>query len=428
MSLKLKEIDLNFLVFLLLVTQGNIQLKLVGIIIIMLMRPMPILKISGLSKFYIMIVLFHILYGLYNLFAVGFSYLINFLMVFIFWTISFIIIAQVNYFIRTKSLDIIKKTMYIYFVICVVFIFLQYVILSIEYKNINPYSVSAAAGDFMMSIFGNSSVSMIIMSFFLLFYMFTKKWTNAVIALTGLLMATYMSGTVLFLSSFLVCVLLFSKIKMRFKIYFVTLSLLGVVVFALVSPSNVKYAMGYINRTLDNGKHVPYKFHSFGETLDYNLSSTKNFLLGAGGGNFSSRVAFICSGEYVTWFPQKFVYASPEFEENHLGIWNHDFKNKWDDRNNTANQPFSFYNQLLGEYGFVGLFLFLTLYIGFIFKKWKILTYSKFMLFALLGYFLLDYWFEYFSVIIIFELFLMLDVKIHSNKELNDMAEKHELS
>lgn len=337
-------------------------------------------------------------------------------MVLVFWIISLIIIVQINYFITSKHINVIKNTINIYFVVCIVFILFQYIFLSIEYSNINPYSVSAAAGDFMMAIFANSSVSMIIMSFFLVFYIFTKQWIYAIVALAALLMATYMSGTVLFLASVLICVFLFSKIKMRFKLYFVTLTLLSFMVFAVVSPSNVDYAMGYITRTLDKGEKTPYKLHSFAETIDYNLSSFKNFVFGAGGGNFSSRVAFITSGDYVNWYPEKMNYVSPDFKKYHLGIWNHDFNNKWDDRNNTANQPFSFYNQIIGEYGMIGIILFLTLYLGYMFRKWKILSYSKFMLFALLGYFLLDYWYEYFSVIVIFEILLILDAKVHTNK------------
>jgi ABC-type multidrug transport system fused ATPase/permease subunit len=279
--------------------------------------------------------------------------------------------------------------------------------------SINPYGISPAAGDKMKSIYSNSSANMIIMSFFLLSYIFRGQWFFAIASLICLLLCTYMSGLVIFLVGILFSVLFFSEIKRKFKTYFVALLILSLFVFSSVSPSNVNYAEGYINRIIENDDKVPFKINSFRQTIDYYFSSFKSFFIGAGGGNFSSRVAFIGSGDYVNWFPERLSYASDEFNKNHLSIWNHDFNNKWDDKNNTANQPFSFYNQIMGEYGLVGIFIFLFFYLGYIMKNWNILTYSKFATICLLGYFLLDYWFEYFSVMIIFELLLMLDIKLN---------------
>ena len=66
--MKLKQVDPIFFIFLLLVTQGDILLKLAGILFILLARPTAILKIYGLSKFYILVILLHLCYGLINLF------------------------------------------------------------------------------------------------------------------------------------------------------------------------------------------------------------------------------------------------------------------------------------------------------------------------------------------------------------------------
>ena len=417
--MKLKQIDFVFFIFLLLITQGNIQLKLIGVLFVLILRPKAIIKISGLSRFYILIILFHLCYGFINLFVCGLGYLINFTMVFVFWAISYIVISQINYFLREKQVETINRTINIFFIICVLIVFYQYVALSLNYMSLNPYGISPAAGDKMKSIYSNSSVNMIVMSFFLLSYAFRGKWFYAIASLVCLLMSTYMSGTVIFLGSVLFSIFFFSKIKTKYKVYFLAVSIFGSVVFSSVSPSNINYAMGYINRIIENGDRVPYKIKSFWQTIDYNTSSVKSFFIGSGGGNFSSRVAFIASGDYVNWFPESLSYVSDEFSEHHLGIWNYDFKNKWDDRNNTANQPFSFYNQIIGEYGLIGIILFVVFYLGYITKNWNKITYSKFLLICLSGYFILDYWFEYFSVIIIFELLLMLDFKLNSKLEIS---------
>ncbi|EGV43075.1 hypothetical protein BZARG_1638 [Bizionia argentinensis JUB59] len=422
--IKLKQIDFIFIVFLLLVTQGNIQLKLVGILFILLLRPNAILKINGLAKFYILIILLHVCSGIINFIINGVGYFINFMMVFVFWTISFIIISQINYFLKLKTIEVINATINLFFIISVLFVLYQYLSLSFDYWAINPYSISPAAGDNMKSIYSNSSVNMIVMSFFLLSYAFRTKWVFALFSLICLLMCTYMSGTVIFLVGILFSVLFFSKIKRKYKVYLVGASLISIVIFSSVSPSNVNYAMGYINRIMENEDRVPYKIKSFWQTIDYNSSSVKSLFIGAGGGNFSSRVAFMGSGDYVDWFPKTLSYSSDEFIKNHLGIWNHDFNNKWDDKNNTANQPFSFYNQIMGEYGLVGVLIFLLFYLGYVAKNWNILTYSKFAMACLLGYFLLDYWFEYFSVMVIFELLLMLDIKLNSKEEKENMNAK----
>ncbi|SHI30656.1 hypothetical protein SAMN04487911_10148 [Arenibacter nanhaiticus] len=420
LNIKLKDVDFIFILFLLLVTQSNIQLKLVGIFLILILRINAIQKINFFGIFYLVLLLFHLSFGLITLLSTGIDYLASYILVFLFWSLSLIIYTQLAYFVKNNSLKKISLTLNVFFLICVFVIVLQYIFTAINLQSINPYSVSPAAGDKMMSIFSNSSVSMIIMSFFFLKYLFENKWFLGSISFICLIMATYMSGTVLFLGSIFLGIFFFSKIDIKYKLYFIIITFLFIATFSFISPANIDYAMGYINRIWNNGNDTPFKIKSFFQTFEYWTSSIRSFVFGAGGGNFSSRVAFITSGDYVGWFPDILSYISEEFKQYHLGIWTHDFNNPWDNRNNTANQPFSFYNQIIGEYGLIGVLIFICFYLGFILKKWPILTYSKFLLLALTGYFLLDYWFEYFSVIIIFELFLLIDIKHNTKNSYNE--------
>lgn len=413
-----KNTDFFFLTFLLLVTQGSIQLKIIGVLIFLVIRPTAVLKVTGLGKFYVFILIFHLAYGIINLALKGIQYLPTYLLVTLLWFMAFIIIAQIYDFFKKSSVLKIESTINIYFLICVGIVVFQVIGSMIHYGAFNPYGASPAAGDRMSSIFSNSSVSMIVMSFFFLKYIFSRKWIYSIMALGCLLMATYMSGTAIFLLAALFSMFFFSKAKVMYKLYFILVALVFSTLFVVTSPENIKYASGYINRIVEFEKSdLPFKIKSFWQTIEYWFSSAKHFIFGAGGGNFSSRAAFIISGDYVDWYPKSLVYVSEEFREYHLNIWTHDYNNPWDNRNNTANQPFSFYNKIFGEYGLLGIMAFGFYYLKYIFKKWNFLTYSRFMIVALAGYFVLDYWFEYFSVIVLFETLFLCDIRLSNIKD-----------
>ncbi|WP_053976509.1 hypothetical protein [Mangrovimonas xylaniphaga] len=411
------QIDFPFLIFLILAVQGNLQLKLLGLIFILLYRTKAFLTVHYLNLFYFTIILYHILYGSFNLFFETFSYLPSYLMVLFFWVFSFCALAQISFFFKINDPIKIEKTINLFFYFNIFFVVIQYILIVFEFKSINPYSVSNSAGDFIKSIYSNSSVNLIVMSFFCLMYFMKKEWKKALAATIVLIMTTYMSGLVIFLGLLLVSIYFFSKIQLKYKFLILLFGIGFLFIFKEISPTNVTYASRYITRIIKNDENTPYKIKSFWQTFDYWTSSVDSFIFGAGGGNFSSRTAFITSGDYVSWYPNSISYVSPEFGDHHFGIWKHDFRNPWDNINNTANQPFSFYNKIIGEYGLVGICLFLVFYINFFVRNGKYLTYSKFMLIVLLGYFLLDYWYEYFSIIIIFELLVFNDYYLNKGSK-----------
>jgi len=98
-----------------------------------------------------------------------------------------------------------------------------------------------------------------------------------------------------------------------------------------------------------------------------------------------------------------------------LRLWN-----KWllsiDYKDGTHNQPFSFYNQILGEFGLMGVFLFF-IYLFYIIRNWHKLTYGRILALSTLGFFILDYWFDYFSVILFLELFINLNIKENTREQ-----------
>ena len=409
---KIKIANISFLLGLLFVIQGNMPLKILGLVFLIAHRPSIIKNHRGFASFYVLILLYHAITGTITLFEEGYLYLVPFLMVAFFWAISYLTTNYLNAFVFDLSSDKVKNTVDVLFLLCVAVIAFQYLHTAWQLGALNPYGATQAAGDRMKSVFSNSSESMLIMSFFFLRYIMRGNIVYSAIALLSAFLAAYMSGTALFFAGVSLGLLFFSNFKLKFKLYFVGLTVLILAIFIFTSPGNYNYASGYIQRIIAfKVEDLPYKIISFIQTLQYWTESIWHFIFGAGGGNFSSRVAFIASGDYVSWYPESLVHISREFNEYHFGIWTYDFKNPWDNRDNTANQPFSFYNKILGEYGLIGLSLYSIIYLRLIFQNWRILTYSKFLLIVLLGYFILDYWYEYFSVIVIFELLVLMDIK-----------------
>jgi hypothetical protein len=403
----------------LLITQGSLPLKVVGIFYILIIRVSALKYLHSFNFFYFFIIIYHLIYGAFCILFETFRYLPTYFMSLVFWVVSFISLSQIAYFFKKNTNIKVIKTIDFFFVVNIIIVSFQFIDIIFSYRSLNPYGVSTSAGDFIKSIYSNSSVNSIIMGFFAIMYFLRKKWVKGAFAIIILLMTTYMSGLVIFAVSVIISLFLFLRVKLKYKALVIISGIALLFVFKKVSPNNITYVSRYINRIIENDENVPFKIKSFRETIEYSTSSFKNFAFGAGAGNFSSRSAFISSGDYVNWYPNSLIYSHKDFQDNHLAIWNYDFRNPWDNNNNTANQPFSVYNQIIGEYGFVGILIFLFFYIGFIVRKWKKLTFSKFLIISLMFYFVLDYWFEYFSVIIIFELLLLLDIKLNSKPEIS---------
>jgi len=75
-----------------------------------------------------------------------------------------------------------------------------------------------------------------------------------------------------------------------------------------------------------------------------------------------------------------------------------------------TNSPFSVYDQLLAEYGLLGLIALFVCYLWFFAKDYKYLTYGAPLLLLVSALFFIDYWFEQLSVMVMFELLLFLNI------------------
>jgi len=134
-------------------------------------------------------------------------------------------------------------------------------------------------------------------------------------------------------------------------------------------------------------------------------------IVGDGIGNFSSKLAFKATGlGFEGGYPAKYIYISRDFLSNHLDIYLNFFSRK-SGLHSLTNSPFSVYDQLIAEYGLLGIAAFSIFYLWFFAKHFKKLTYGVPVLIMMMAFFFIDYWFEQLSVIVFFELLLLLNIK-----------------
>ena len=161
---------------------------------------------------------------------------------------------------------------------------------------------------------------------------------------------------------------------------------------------------------------LPGKIIAYKQTFDFFKQRPLKIISGTGTGNFSSKLAFKTTGLNIAGgYPKKFIYINEFFLENHLDLYLNYFT-KPDGFHSIANNPNSVYDQLLSEYGLLGLCVFFIFYLGFFLKNFKKLTYGIPLILFLSGIFFVDYWFEQLSIVVFFELLLFLNMKEEAEK------------
>ncbi len=174
------------------------------------------------------------------------------------------------------------------------------------------------------------------------------------------------------------------------------------------------------------GNHLPGKVIAFMQTLRYLQLHPLKIIAGVGMGNFSSKLAFRATGlGFSGNYPSNHTYINNDFLANHLDIYLNFFSRRAESHSLT-NSPSSVYDQLLVEYGLLGLLALLGWYLWFFAKHYKKLTYGMPLLILLGGVFFIDYWFEQLSVLVLFELLLFLDIKQTANNNKLSVNYEHQ--
>lgn len=393
-----------------------IFLVLFGWLILLLNR--KLVRLDSRAIFYIGLIL---LSGIQFLFFFrddyDVAYLINSFLATLLWSISFLCYLIIKSTVQNQSISFINKLVDTLFKLNIGLILVQYLIACIVTRTPFPFYSSVpyygmSTGDHLKGFFPNSSVTMIIMAFYLIYFAY-KKDRKVVIAAIALIATTYMSGILFF--SVVVAAYVFFALNLRVKVITLVSMLFLFVFTSQVTPENIDYVEHILTKKIKDKEDPVRKLVSFEDTAKNWVSSPGSFLFGEGGGKFSSRTAFVTGGHYAPWYPKSLVYRSEKFEENHFRLWNKKalyiaF------RDGTQNQPFSVYNQMVGEFGLIGVAL-LFIYLFYGVYRWRYLSYGKIIVLSLPAFFLLDYWFDYFTVIVFFELFLNLNIKEKLNAE-----------
>lgn len=156
---------------------------------------------------------------------------------------------------------------------------------------------------------------------------------------------------------------------------------------------------------------LPGKAIGFLQTARYISQHPAYVFTGSGLGNFSSKIAFKATSlKFAGGYPERLTYINPDFFTNHLNLYLH-FFSKRSNLHSITNSPNAVYDQLIGEYGITGFAAFFVFYIGYFLKNYKKLSYGIPLLFLLLSFFFIDYWFEQLSIVVVFELLLLLNLK-----------------
>ena len=156
---------------------------------------------------------------------------------------------------------------------------------------------------------------------------------------------------------------------------------------------------------------IPGKLTGFIQTINFFKQHPSNMISGIGMGNFSSKLAFRATGlNFSGGYPQRLAYINPFFMANHLDIYLNYFS-KNPELHSLTNSPFSVYDQILSEYGLLGLAALAVFYFWFFARHYKKLSYGIPLLCFVAAIFFIDYWFEQLSVLIMFELMLFLNIK-----------------
>jgi len=159
---------------------------------------------------------------------------------------------------------------------------------------------------------------------------------------------------------------------------------------------------------------VPGKYTGALQTVIFLRNNPAKIVTGDGIGNFSSKLAFRTTGlRFTGGYPAGMIYINPAFLSNHLDVYLN-FFSRGAGFHSLTNSPFSTYDQMLAEYGALGFISLLVFYLHFFARQHRKLTYGLPLLFCVLALFLVDYWFEQLSVIVMFELMIFLDIKENS--------------
>lgn len=526
---KARQINWPLLVFLLLVLNVKLVVKVAAVIIISIVN----WKLISVKDFFRQRYLFFYFglacIGLINLLLqyknVNATYLFAVALGVSFWMMCAVIAYQLYKIVQKEEVNRIHNTVSVFFMLHITVLFLNFLRIVFETGSINPYTYKGlnqkyyiSTGDFITGITFDAPVTTaFICAFGLLYFLYRQRFLLSLASMAALIIMASNFANLILIAVFVFAFTFYSN---RVQKSFILIYLGMLIVFmAKISPQNnehvgrifyqvinkpydlppikvipldqlkkepdsvltfeerrKKYAQNYIDSmnsirlgidykapenffvkaATDSGKSEKDKaFYQFKESeiieekinlytgflkqmyddkeqdslkkiynwrspgkwiagkqlVGFFENNTMKILLGNGIGNFSSRIAFKATILNIAGrYPEKLKYINPDFLYNHLYLYLY-FHSQDQSKHEASNTPDAVYYQLAGEYGVAGVLLLLLLYFGFFIRHIRKLSFGLPLFFLLAGAFFAEYWFEQFSIVVLFELLFFLDMK-----------------
>jgi len=387
-----------------------------------------------------------------------------------YWLLALLSAYYIYLFVQEEDTERLHRTVGFFFLLNGVAMLVSFLVICFQAGAINPYTYEGEhrryfinTGDMITGIGLDGSVTTaLIGAFGVVYFFYRDKRLSALFCLVTMLLAGSNFVDLMLVVIFLF-IFIFRSDRLQKSMIIVSMMIIAVF-FAKVSPQNGQYVKEVMSRV--DGKNV-YKppvpipnakdfefverkdvqrreavMKSFEQTLyppkmedsfkvrfkSYNRSGRwvawqqmVHFFgdhpalipLGAGMGRFSSRLAFKTTAlDIAGGYPVGKRYIDPFFRDNYLYLYLF-YHTRDEGQHSVVNKPDSVYGQLLSEYGLIGLLLFGIFYAAFFMKGSWGLTYGLPILLLMGMAFFTEYWFEQLSVVILFELLLLLDKKKH---------------
>ena len=383
-----------------------------------------------------------------------------------YWLLALAAAWQLSVFVQKGDREKIHRTLEWFFILHIICSLLIFLWICIDCGSINPFLYQGMhqkyfinTGDFIRGISFDSSITgALISAFGLLYFLYRGRNGLSLACMIVLLLA---GSNLIDLLLGVILLLIFFIHTSRVQKSMILVYLLSMVVFwGKVSPENRNYAEVLASRMrgnkeaaffvpsshprmndlLEKGDVVHRKelLRSFqdsvyrGNGLDSLQHQYKDWdragkwvalrelgdffrlhpgrlLLGAGMGNFASHLAFKTTALDIGGsYPMEWRYIHPFFRDHFFSVYLY-YYTRDQGRQSIVNSPDSVYFQLLGEYGLAGLLCFFIFYLADFGRHFRSLSYGLPLLLLLGGAFLMEFWFEQLSVVVLFELLLLLD-------------------
>lgn len=474
---RLRRIDWALFFFLVGVLNVKLYVKIAAIVfgLILFRRASPtreVFRQRHLLFYAVMIVL-----AILN-FLIAFSFspagLVAFALGGSYWLLALLAGYFIYQFVKRGDLEQLHRTVSLFFWVNAAGIVISFLSICVESGSINPYTFEGMhrhyfinTGDMITSIGLDGSVTTsLIGAFGVLYFLYRNRYGASLFCMATVLLAGSNFIDIMLIGVF-VFVFIFRSTRVQKSVVLVALLFMAVF-WAKVSPQNGEYVQEIIKRVdkknvyvepvpIPNAKnnefvekkevvHKEQVMKSFEKTLyppkmeDSFRRKFKNFNrsgrwvswqqmaiffeqhpellpMGAGMGNFSSRLAFKTTALDISGgYPAAKRYIHPFFRDNYLWLYLY-YHSRDEGQHSVVNKPDSVYGQLLSEYGMAGLVAFGLLYVWSFLKGRVRLSYGLPIVLLMGMAFFTEYWFEQLSIVILFELLLLLDQRANLNTQ-----------